>query len=286
VNYTKVNPGDDLSIPATVWNALLDLLGDSRGTAGEKPRVLSRATPYAGDVVQVQNGTSDNIDPFRALCLSDLVVKPQISGEVNVNFLFNGTKPGPGARGKWGIVLDGLAPGQIGSAVVMGISIAWINLASVADLHVEADPASAYVLKSQGRGAPILWVDGGVGSATTSGEQWAIIRITGPDNAMFPVHVTKDGGSFSPTCSATYTVKDISDQDLADGSSSTATKKVPEARWADAAALVPFHAVADKSGGWAYYDSGGNLKLKSVDQEWPVPVSCADVASGSGSGGG
>lgn len=87
---------------------------------------------------------------------------------------------------------------------------------------------------------------------------------------MFAVHCTPDSGHFTPFCDATYLVQDLLDRSLRDGSDSEAIGKIPEARWANAAANVAFNQPDDKSPGAAYYDNANNLHLYSVAQEWPL----------------
>lgn len=97
---------------------------------------------------------------------------------------------------------------------------------------------------------------------------------------LFPVHVTKDSGVFTPTLTATYTVKSVYDANLRDGANKTSTLKVPKRRWPGAAAF-PSNTVESGSDGIAFYDKSGNLILYSVAQEWPMVTSCTEPTGGS-----
>lgn len=268
--YKKYKPGDEFSVSADFLNGLADMLAERRGTSA-RPGQTRQATPFAGDVVLVKNTTGDNVQRFRIMALDAPIIAPADNAdEYTRRVTFNGIKPVAASTGKWGVLIDGLTPNSIGRAVVIGVTVAWVNLNAAGDRFVEADPG-AYIPKGNGsKGAQILWVAGGVGTASATGAQWATIRISPAAQGMFPVHVTKDGGTFTPTMTATYTVKDINDNDLADGTHSTSTTKTPEDRWTDAAAAMPFHAITDGSPGTAYYATDGALHLFRVAGEFPA----------------
>lgn len=97
------------------------------------------------------------------------------------------------------------------------------------------------------------------------------------DQGLKRCHVIKDGGGFTATMNATYTVQTVDDTDMRDGSSSTATLKTPEYRWSSMiTGGADYQTVADHSLGWCYYgnESPKQLHLYSVDQEWPLVGPC------------
>jgi hypothetical protein len=107
-----------------------------------------------------------------------------------------------------------------------------------------------------------------------------------PGGSPLYVHVTKDGGTLgsdSTTCTATYTVKSLTDHDMKDGSSSTATSKSPlwnRASWT--LANVRYSAPGATDPCLAMYDKSNppNLILLYVTEK-PSVSNCALFSSSS-----
>jgi hypothetical protein len=186
MDYSKVKPGDDPSkgpvFDAAVWNQLLQMLTEWRGASNnfQKPSARKPQVAYATDVVMVQNTTSENIPRFQILMLDNALIEPSANTpEFQRRVIFSGVTPTGAAAGRWGVCLDALTPGQIGRIGVIGVMSAYINLIDTSDTAVEA-VAGSYIPNSGSSGsADILYVAGGVGTASDTGNQWAIIKIGG-----------------------------------------------------------------------------------------------------------
>lgn len=177
MDYAKVNSGDSLTIPASTWNGLMDLLAEGRGGGrGSRTPVAPNAQLNTGTVL-VCNQSGAPIERFDAIAIDAPVVTPAGNAdEFQRRIVLRAITPTKDHVGRWGISQASIPAGGWGIAVVSGISIAWVHLANIAHTHVEA--ADGPVLSSAEAGtAQILWVDGGVGTATSTGEQWAIVRI-------------------------------------------------------------------------------------------------------------
>jgi hypothetical protein len=185
--YYKVKPGDDPNngpvFDSEVWATLLQMIADyklanQRNTI--KPSARKPAVPFPTDVVMVQNTTSDNIERYRAMFVDSAVVEPSDNSvEFQKRVVFTGLEPTGDSAGRWGVLIDSLTPGQIGRIAMIGVVTAWVNIVATTDTAVEA-VAGSYVPNSGSAGsAELLYVAGGVGTASATGPQWTIIKIGG-----------------------------------------------------------------------------------------------------------
>jgi hypothetical protein len=174
----KVTPGMPFSVDAPTWNAFIDAAGAHQQAArgGRGGRTAANPSPV---IIQVLNDTDDPMDRFSAVKLVEPVVTPEDPNEDEFlgRVVMKADTPDEASAGGWAVVQADLPPGEIGPAVVLGVTQAWIGLVSAEHTHVEAEgavPASGCSGTAQ-----ILWVAGGVGTATATGEQWALIKLAG-----------------------------------------------------------------------------------------------------------
>lgn len=204
-DYRKVKSGDTLSIPSATWNGLLDMLAAFRASGGTKQPV-KQASAHAADVVLVKNATGGNVEQFRALAIRSVVITPAVNEpEFKRRVLMSGTTPVTADAGYWGVLLDSLTSNQIGRIVVSGVTVCRINLADTTHQFAEIANASVIPTSAVTGLAQLIWVAGGVGTASATGEQWAVIRIggggSGTDNKgeyqyMAHVMVTQNADGF------------------------------------------------------------------------------------------
>jgi hypothetical protein len=200
-DLNSVKPGDPFGVDADTWNLLLQMASDYRLQNGhgltQKPSQRRPAVATATDVVLCQNTTTDNLLANSAVYVSSAVVEPTDNApEFQRRVVMTAATPTSAAAGRWGVLLTALTPGQLGNVVMIGAVQCWVNIISTSDTAVEVVSGS-YVPQSGASGsATLLYVAGGVGSATTTGEQWVTIRIGGGgDNGPRFVHLVNDGGS-------------------------------------------------------------------------------------------
>lgn len=182
--YTKVREGDRLNIPAATYNAFVDAaqyVASQRG--GKSP---TSPDTYSFDKILIRNDSGADIERFRALAIRNPLTLPTDNlDDFKNRVVMSANTPAYGDENRWGITLEPIANGQLGEAVLSGVTIAWINLTTAGDKSVEMVAGSNVIKGGQVGLGTILWVAGGVGAATATGAQWAVIRI-GDGNNLFP----------------------------------------------------------------------------------------------------
>lgn len=175
----KVQAGQELAIKASTWNAFVDAAEYVKNVQSE-----SRAKGVKGlardGVVLVKNVDSTNYGQFAALTLSDLQIKPDAAGEPvfkSTTPTFSGTKTTKALASEKGyaVLLEPIAAGAVGRALVLGIVPAQVTLTDAS--HQFAKPtenSSTGALESADTGvARILW------KAGNTGTQWCMLQLGG-----------------------------------------------------------------------------------------------------------
>lgn len=178
MDIRKVRPGDDISISAETWNALLSLVTSGKQVTNKPTPATPAKSPNSG-VVVVRNSTGSAIDQFHSVRVTGPSVTPASSeSEFKRRIVLDVATPNADSSGLWCVMQEPVAAGAFGEAVVSGITIARVNITSTEHVVVESSDGST-VLASGGESGSgqLLWVAGGVGSASSTGEQWAIIRL-------------------------------------------------------------------------------------------------------------
>jgi hypothetical protein len=175
----KVSDGDSLNIPASAYNAFVDTANWYKSRTNRSGVGSGGGGPvFDTTELSVVNKSGQNIQRFRAITLTEPCVLPASSED---NFLsqvsFKGDVPHAGYKGRWGIAQTSMIDGAYGTAVAYGFTIAWINIVTVADKFVEIQVASIIPQSGSSGYGQIMWVAGGVGTATATGEQWAVLRL-------------------------------------------------------------------------------------------------------------
>jgi hypothetical protein len=178
----KVQSGEQLRIPAEAYNAFVDAVRSTRSqhTLGAEAQGALRQTTVA----KVKNNTGANRERFSILALDAPIVAPSANEQ---EFLrqttFSGVLPATGYEGRFGVLLEPLAPGKIGLAAVAGVMPVklFLNGPVIYD-HAEIWPGSSEVLHNVPHGsARLLWVEPSGGLV-----RWAVVRI---DDGDYEAHV-------------------------------------------------------------------------------------------------
>ncbi len=186
MEFRKVKPGQDLEIPAMTWNGLMDTARQVRQqNAGT--RVPQGLHAYNATVVTVKNVSGEPIRQYRAVRLGDPIIFPSDNEEeFKQRVTFKADVPEGNEEGRWAVLLEPLAAGvgegdedngAIGRAVVIGVVVCRIDLIATGDTHVDVVAGETIPESSTSGPAQILWVAGGPGTATATGEQWALIKL-------------------------------------------------------------------------------------------------------------
>jgi hypothetical protein len=178
----KVQPGDQLRIPAEAYNAFVDAVRFTRSqqTLGTNAEQFARQTTLA----KVRNQTGGSLERFSILGLSQPIVAPsQNEAEFLRQPTFDGVVPTSGYEGRFGVLLEPLAASKIGVAAVAGVvpvRLA-VNPTTLYE-HAEILVGTTYLLQNVPHGsARVLWIEPGEGF-----QRWAAIRL---DDGDFEAHV-------------------------------------------------------------------------------------------------
>lgn len=162
----RVSAGERIRIPADTWNDVLETVrrarGSRLGSGGSGP--LADAVG-ASVVVLIQNATGAALDEGACLAIGDALVT------VGIDFadepIFSGDTPAS-ATDAVAVLVEPLANGEIGRAVIQGVAVATVDVGSVG--HGYASPASGDAFLTSGTTGPvrILSTPGGTGSQTVA----------------------------------------------------------------------------------------------------------------------
>ena len=166
----RAQPGEPLAIPAAVWNDLVTMLRE-RGWEGTL-RPGGKSTDRDG-LVLVRNSSGQDVDWFGVLAIDGVVYTPEDdeSGFLGQPVL-DGKKPTEDHRGRFVILLEPIAAGAIGRALVQGLVPVKVDVAD--EDHEFADVADGecgHLASGTTGAAQILWKQAGTGT------KWAIVRI-------------------------------------------------------------------------------------------------------------
>jgi len=171
--FQKVKSGDPIQIAASTFNTMLDATQDyvNRRMGQDSPA----GTVFRdADVILVKNGSSQSVGRFGILGIDDIVIDPASVPEQFVAdpALVGVTPAVPDHNSRFVVLLEPLAPGLIGRAVISGC----------VPVQVKYDFAGD-VLKCGIVNGETGYLFGGVGAAEViwrsegSGVKWAIVRL-------------------------------------------------------------------------------------------------------------
>ena len=165
----KVKAGDKVVIRASTWNAFIDA---ANWTKEQRQNQLGKGlrSGVGTGIVLMKNGEGEQRDRFTALVLSDIAIPPNVNEDEFVSCapVFVGQKMTEEREGKpYAILLQPLAAGEIGRAMVLGITPAKGNIEDAEDEYAVPTPGSSTgALQSDATGvARIIWKAGGAGRA-------------------------------------------------------------------------------------------------------------------------
>lgn len=180
----KVRRGEPLSIPAEAWNRLIDI-----ARADGSDRLLAGAEQAAGrrdlDVALVKNTSARDLPLWGGIALGPPVFPPASgeTGSLPQDFaertVLEGREP-TACAGRGAILLQPLAPGAIGRAVVSGILCCRVRVSATgmrraAFVPWDASAESLYPLADHAGPLELLWAEQG------TGVRYAVAMVGGSD---------------------------------------------------------------------------------------------------------
>ena len=173
----KVKAGDTVVIKASTWNAFIDA---ANWTKEQRQNQLGKGlrSGVGTGIVLIKNAEGEQRDRFAALVLSDIAIPPNVNEDefVSCTPVFVGQKMTEEREGRpYAILLQPLQAGEIGRAMVLGITPAKVTIQDAEDEYAVPTPGSSTgALQSDATGvARIIWKAGG------SGSQWCILQLGG-----------------------------------------------------------------------------------------------------------
>ena len=173
----KVRQGEAVSIKAATWNSFVDAAQFVKEAKQNRAASGISAGLDVG-IVRIKNGESTPYDRFSVLVITGVCVTAETNEEEFTSCppVFEGLKMTADREGKpYAVLLEPIAAGEIGRAMVLGITPAKVMINSAdEDYAVPKADSSTGALESSATGtARILWRAGG------SGEQWCVLQLGG-----------------------------------------------------------------------------------------------------------
>ena len=173
----KVRAGEDVVIRASTWNAFVDAANYVKEARQNRSAKGVSAGLDVG-IVRIKNAESAAYDRFSALVITGVCITVETNEEEFTSCppVFEGLKMTADREGKpYAVLLEPIAAGEIGRAMVLGVTPAKVVINSTdEDYAVPKADSSTGALESSATGtARILWRAGG------SGEQWCVLQLGG-----------------------------------------------------------------------------------------------------------
>jgi hypothetical protein len=181
--FKKVQPGQRLKITAEAFNAFVDAARAVR----EHKQFGTDASQFfrQSGIVKLRNASGADQGRFAVLGLTEPIILPADNlDEFKRQVTFQSIVPVKNVHnGKFGVLLEPIAAGKIGLAVIAG----------VVPVRLQVDPDQLYgcaeiidgdtqKLRNQPHGsARVLWIE-----TTGATERWAVVRL---DDADYQAHV-------------------------------------------------------------------------------------------------
>jgi len=169
----KVQTGDPMVVPASTYNAFIDAATDLH----QRQPNATQDAKAAGDregVVLIKNDSGADRLRFEVLGIDGPVYSPTDNPEGFKNdIVLKGIVPTEAShRGRFVILAEPLADGNVGHAFVSGVCVAKVNITNEGHRFADVEDNQPGRLKAFSSGAAtILWVE------SSTGVKWAIVQM-------------------------------------------------------------------------------------------------------------
>ena len=186
----KVQAGQSLRIPAATFNNFIDAAEDYRRRT---TNIDSTQHNKRHNTIPIKNASGAAIAPHRILGIEDgLLTEGSIDYETQV--AFEGVTPDEAKHvGRWAVVTQGAAAGEITQCVAHGLVIALVDIIDENHKYVEMEDGSTTLVSAAAGSAEILYLDatGGIG------EVMAAIRIGSGVPYVYEATADEDEGEIT-----------------------------------------------------------------------------------------
>lgn len=175
-NFTRVQDGDPLSIPPEAWNSMLDVIDPAQGRKGGAGQTSARQD-YGRIVIHIKNSSGADRAAYDVLGIAGPLITPT---DNLAEFMFSapalvGVTPDTADHlGRLAILLGPLKSGDIGEAIICGLTVAHLNTLDSGHLFAEIKDGDPTTMESASTGsARIIWKE------TSTGSGWALLMLAG-----------------------------------------------------------------------------------------------------------
>lgn len=176
----KVLPGQQLKIPASTFNTMIDAASAYQRSSMNGGANAMRPDTQAG-IVSIRNQSGQDCERFSVLGLSTVLVTPSDKAtEFASRFAFNAVLPDSTHSRKFVVLQEPIKNGAFGRAMVLGVTPVLVKRLRAFSTRVGIHTGQTY-LKTGVQGAQILWEDSYSGTDT----HLAVIRL--PADGSGPV---------------------------------------------------------------------------------------------------
>jgi len=237
--FRHVYRGEKVHNDAKLQNAVVDLVNSE--LMKKQNQSSQVAQPVVNpSIIYVRNDSSADVGAFYVLALGDLIITPQNESAFKQHIVMAGIEPVAGYEGRFAVLLEPLAPGKIGKAIVDGICQVRVYIDAETETSEFADISDGeFVLRPVADGtARLIWAQDIIG------EQWAIVRlgqVSAPAAGAFPVTLQVTGGvngTDSTPATYRYTIKDLAGNTVAtnfDAAGGSSYFRRPSVGWMEVA---------------------------------------------------
>jgi hypothetical protein len=200
--------GEPLRLNATTMNAWTEAAEANRQNNGRLS--VNNKGVYDPARIQIRNESGDARERFEILAINPdngVVLDPTDNLDAFQNQpVFIGHTPIEGDKGRFVVLTEPLAAGDIGKSIALGVIVVKVDVINPAHEYAEITPGETGFLTStpDGGSARILYVEPG------TGENWAVVRIGDPP-APLKVEFCEPSATPAAADSADYLSVDVTD---------------------------------------------------------------------------
>lgn len=174
--FKKVQSGDRLRIPATAYNRLMDVARDHQADKQNTRQKQETSLPQPGVILTVRNDSGSDCDRFEVLGLDSPVFEPtDNTADFSRGVVMDAKTPDdPTHRGSFVVLLEPIADGAVGRAIVQGAAYVQVDITgNDVDEWADIEDAETGNLKAGVTGsAKILWR-----ASSATGVQWCVCLL-------------------------------------------------------------------------------------------------------------
>jgi len=185
----KVKSGDPLIIPAQTFNAFVDAALDYRFRCQQVATGSLQSTSRT-DIILVRNASGADRARFDVLGIASPLIDPtDNTEEFESRVVLSGVVPEEQHTGRFVVLLEPIAAGELGRAVITGVCVARVEPSQV-DPYVDDDPfadvkvgETGVLLGGASGAAQVLWLQP-YDDRTDPAVAWAVVRIGPPAQSV------------------------------------------------------------------------------------------------------